>query len=141
MVTDRWAAVIGPTVTRRARPWWPRGRAPGGTDARSAVARAAVARRLLALLHAVVAQHLRDAQAVVGEHAAATRLLRAAVRVQRAPAPDRVLVAPERQRQQLVRRAQALEAFDGDEAVDGLQFVDQARGNVQICLLYQSRCV
>ncbi|MNW09514.1 hypothetical protein D3C71_2065240 [compost metagenome] len=57
--------------------------------------RAAVGGRFVALVHAVVAQHLGHAQAVVLEHAAAPGFLRAAVRLQRAPALDRLFVAPE----------------------------------------------
>src|SRR5215510_6445786 len=62
---------------------------------------AAVLRRFPALLHSIVAQHARHAQAVVGENASAAFRLRRAVALEIAPALDRLLVAPERERQEL----------------------------------------
>src|SRR5436190_19554158 len=95
----------------------------------------AVVRRLLApLAHAVVAHHRGDTQPVVAKHAAAARLLRGAMLDLIAPAGDRRLVAPERQRQHLVGIGDALEALDGDEAVDLLQLGAQAGGVLEIAL-------
>ena len=77
---------------------------------------AAVRRRFVAFVQAVVAQHLGHAQAIVGEDAFAPRRLRLAVLLVLAPGFDRGGVPPERQREDLARFAEALETFDGDEA-------------------------
>lgn len=60
--------------------------------------RAAVTGRLGALGEAVIAQHLRHAQAIGCEDAIPSRRLRPAVRVEIAPFFDRVLIAEEGER-------------------------------------------
>src|SRR6266481_4694686 len=51
-----------------------------------------------------------------------------------APACDRVLIAPERQRQDLAMLAQAREPLDRDEPFDLLELRPQAGGDVEILL-------
>src|SRR5579862_1729822 len=82
---------------------------------------ARIGRCLGALVHAVVAQHLGDAQAVVAKHAVAAGLLGRAVMLDVAPRRHRRLVAPEGKRQELGLVHEALEPLDADEAVDALQ--------------------
>ena len=48
------------------------------------------------------------------------------------PRFNRSLVAPNGERQELVGRGEAFEAFDRDEAVDGLEFRLQACGQIEI---------
>ena len=98
-----------------------RGTAPAVDGARASRAASASRPAPARARSAVVAQHLRHAQPVVGKVLLAPGALRAAVRLELAPAPHRLLVAPERQRQDLARLRQALEALDGDEAVDRFQ--------------------
>ena len=77
---------------------------------------------LSALVHRVVAQHLRDPQPVGLEDAAAAFLLGFAVLLQVAPLAHRLLVPPEGERYELALRGDALEALDGDEAI-GIAYV------------------
>jgi hypothetical protein len=67
--------------------------------------------RPLALLHPIVANHVRDAQAIVAEDARPALGLRGAVRFEIAPLRDRFFIAPERERENAVLAAQALEAL------------------------------
>src|SRR5690606_37582648 len=60
--------------------------------------------------------------------------LRGAVRRQVAPAPDRLFVAPNRERQELAGFAQALEPLHRYETVDRLEFLHQRGGDLQIAL-------
>jgi hypothetical protein len=61
--------------------------------------------------------------------------LRQAVFVRGAPCLYCGLIAEERQRQDFAGLAQALEAFDGDEAVDLLEDGAQLRGDIKIFFL------
>ena len=63
---------------------------------------------------------------------AASRPPEATVRLQFAPATYARLVAPERQRQQLARLREALEALDRDEAVDRVELLAQAGGQLEV---------
>src|SRR4051812_43469727 len=56
-----------------------------------------------------------------------------------APALHGILVAPERQRQQLARVGDALETLDRDEAVDRLELRPQRCGNGQVVVLAAGR--
>src|ERR671918_1832917 len=94
----------------------------------------AVLRRAGAVRHAIVPDYARDAQSIVREDRGASPALCRAVGGQIAPRPDRRLVAPERQRQQLARLPQALEPFHRDEAVDRLELRAQGGGDVQVLL-------
>src|SRR6185312_16728169 len=80
-----------------------------------------IGRRLVPFGHAVVAHHGGDAQAIIAEHALAAGLLGLAVVLDVAPGLHRRLVAPEGERQDLAVVGQALEALDGNEAVDLLE--------------------
>jgi hypothetical protein len=93
---------------------------------------AAVGRRLRPVVRPVVAHHLGDAQAVVGEHPGAPERLHAPVVEVGAPAPDGLVVAPELQGEELAFLVEALEALDRDEAVDLLDFRAQGRGEPQV---------
>src|SRR5713101_137519 len=98
------------------------------------VSRAAVFRGLFAFSHAVVTHHGRDAQAVIGKDTRAPANLRGAVAAEVAPAPHRLLVAPERERQDLVLVREAREALDRYEPVDPLELRPQLRREVDILL-------
>src|SRR5690348_2232981 len=76
----------------------------------------AVAGRLRAIEHAVVAQHTGHADAIVGEDAAAAAGLRDAMTFEVAPGLDRFLVTEHRERQDLTLVGEAREALDRDEA-------------------------
>src|SRR5690606_39128150 len=122
----------GPARRRAARG---RRGAPARSRADGLSLRQRVFRRAGALGRPVVAQHLRHAQAVVLEDGLAAGGLRAPVILLRAPLAHRLLVAPERERHDLARRAEALEALDGDEAVDAFEDRSQARRRIEIGLL------
>src|SRR5688572_5194718 len=94
-----------------------------------------ILRRLRAFVHAVVAQNVRDSQPVVREDRQPSGALSFAMLRHRAPAAHGCFVTPERERQNLARRRQALEPLDREEAVDVLEQRPQARGHVQICIL------
>ena len=94
----------------------------------SSSASTAVGWRLLALEHAVVAYHCGNAQPVIGENAGTAARLREAVRFQAAPALDRILIPPERERQDLAVIREAGETLDRYEAVDFLELGPQIRG-------------
>src|SRR6266496_787987 len=98
------------------------------------VRRAAVFRGFFAFAHAVVADYARNPQTIVGEHLRAPASLRFTVAAEGAPASHGLLVAPERERQELVLVRKARETLDRDESVDGLELRPQPRGNIQILL-------
>src|SRR5689334_1701903 len=126
--------------------WWsrrrrrPPGRRRRGTRPRQASGPAAGGRcalsvdlhgiggRLRALIHRVVAPHLGDAQPVGLEDATAALLLRLAVLLHVAPVAHRLLVTPERERDELALVADALEALDRDEAVEVAHIVCESLG-------------
>ena len=95
--------------------------------------------RLLAIVHAVVAHHGRNPQAVVGKDATAPGLLGAAVGVHLPPPGHGRFVAPEREGQQLARLAQALEPLDGDEPIDLLQQRPQRGCGAEVGVLLAGR--
>jgi hypothetical protein len=94
----------------------------------------AIGRCLGTIRHPVIADHVGDAQLVVGEDTRTPVSLRRAMRSVVAPGTNRILVAPERQRQQLVRLGQAPKPLDREEAIDALEFWPQRRGQVEIAL-------
>src|ERR1043166_8763147 len=75
-----------------------------------------IRRRLVAFGHAVIADHGCNAQPVIGEHTAAALGLAAPVIFLVAPTLHRILVAPERQRQELARVGERLETLDGNRS-------------------------
>ena len=89
----------------------------------------------------VVADHLGDRDPEVGEDLALAPFLRRAMAALRAPALDRRLVAPERQRDVLAGLGQALEALDRDEPVDPLELGPQLGREVEVVLRPPSRIV
>src|SRR5712691_7997307 len=100
------------------------------------VRRAAVLRGFFAFAHAVVADYARNPQTIVGEHLRAPASLRGAVAAEVAPALHRVLVAPERERQELVLVRKARETLDRDESVDSLELRAQPRRKIEILLFF-----
>ncbi len=70
---------------------------------------------------AIVADHAGDPQPVIAENAIAPELLHAAVAHVTAPAGYGVFVAPDGERQHLVRIGDALEPLDRDEAIHLLE--------------------
>src|SRR5687768_8261905 len=98
----------------------------------STVAVARILRRLPTVVKTVVSQHLRDAQPVVGKDTGAAFVLPCAMQRVVAPAPNRLLVAPEAQRQVAAALRQALEALDRDEAVDPGKLLSQRRGDLEV---------
>src|SRR5215470_18006230 len=95
----------------------------------------AVRRRLRTLVHAVVANDAGDAQPIIPEQLTAALCLRAPVLGERAPPPDRVLVAKEREREDLPRIGDALKTLDRNEAVDLLEQRFQLGREVEIGFL------
>ena len=79
-----------------------------------------------------VAGDLADAQMVVGEDLGATLRLRLVVDRERAPADERLLVAPGRQRQDPALRAATAETLIVDETFDPLDFRLQEPGEREI---------
>ena len=110
---------------RRARP-------PHTRYAGSVVRPPAIVRRLVSLAQAVVADHARDPQPIVPEDPGAALRLGGAMGGQVAPSPHGVLVAPERERQELSSLAQALEALHRDEPVDPLEIGSKRGGEIEI---------
>src|SRR5687767_2465347 len=88
----------------------------------------AVLRRLVTLLHAVVPDDVAYPQPVGAENATAPLALRLAVLLQVAPVAHRILVAPERERDEALRVRDALEALDRDEAVELAHLFAQSLG-------------
>src|SRR5712691_831210 len=98
------------------------------------VRRATVFRGFFAFAHAVVADYARNPQTIVSEHLRAPASLRFTVAAEGAPAPHRVLVAPERERQELVLVRKAREALHRYEPVDCLELRPQPRRKIEILL-------
>src|SRR4051812_21105449 len=73
--------------------------------------------RLAAFRQAIIADHGCNAQPVIGEYTAAALGLAVPVILLVAPALHGILVAPERQRQELARVGERLETLDGNEAI------------------------
>ena len=117
-------------VAQSAGPGRPhlRSEAPARVDERHCRRRAglrlveALLAQLAAGRQAVVARQLADAQVVVVDDLVAPALLRVVVTRDGAPAHERLLVAPARQRQQPARARQAVVADIIDKAVDALEF-------------------
>ena len=74
-----------------------------------------------AVVHAVVADHAGDAQAVVSKVGFSSAGLCPTMSFELSPADDCLLVAPKRQRQDLAGLGQTFEAFDRNEPIDLLQ--------------------
>src|SRR5579859_6013501 len=91
-------------------------------------------RRLIAIVQTVVTDHGGDAEPIVAEQVLASPRLRRPMRLGVAPRGDGLLVAEDRERQNLLRVAQALEAFDRHEAVNRLETAAERRRNVQVGL-------
>ena len=92
----------------------------------------AVVRGLRPVVEAVISDDVGDPQAVRPEHAVTPCTLRFAVMVLGAPACDRCLVCPEGEREDPAGGIKALEALDGDEALDRLELGAQRGGDGQI---------
>src|SRR5258706_11237719 len=91
-------------------------------------------RRFGAGEHAIIALHLGDADAVVGEDLVAAMRLRNMMLGLPAPRDHRRLIAPERQRDVFPLGGQAAEALDRNETIDGLEKRTQAGGDIEISL-------
>src|ERR1700682_5955020 len=87
---------------------------------------------LRAICHAVVPHDSGDAQPVIIENPGAPFGLALAMLANFAPSRDGLLVAEERQRQDLALLGQAFEPFDRDEAIDGFQDRPQLGREVEI---------
>src|SRR5262249_21122578 len=87
---------------------------------------AAVVRKLRTLMHAVISNDPGDPSRIIVKNLAVLDLCQA-VFVRCAPRLHRHLIAEERQRQDFAGLSQALEAFNGDEAVDLLEDGAQLR--------------
>src|SRR3990172_8409523 len=98
-----------------------------------------VVRRLRSPVPGVVAHHLGDAQPVIGKNAGAAFRLRLAVLLQVAPAAHRLLVAPERERDEFRRVVQALEALDGKKAVEAGELLAELGGDREVLVLAPRR--
>src|SRR4051812_43027421 len=94
----------------------------------------AVRGRLVAPEHAVVPDHSGDAEPIVLEDLRAPRRLRGAVGIEPSPLLDGLLIAPEGEREDLSGLGQALETFDGNEAVNGFEVRPQAGGDIEVLL-------
>src|SRR5262245_17993533 len=97
--------------------------------------RTRIPRRLPAIVESVISDHLSNPNAVFLENRATARALHLAMLLEIAPLTHRLLVAPERERQDFSRRRQALEALDRQEAVDLREQRTQSRGCVEISVL------
>src|ERR1700676_2247552 len=86
-------------------------------------------------MHAVVANHAGDAEAIVFENRRAALALGFAMLRHIAPCRYRTFIAKKRQRQDLALLGQALEPFDRDEAIDGFQYRLQFSREVEVFLL------
>src|SRR5260221_3234928 len=91
-------------------------------------------RRFGADEHAIIALHLGDADAVVGEDLVAAMRLRNMMLGLPAPRDHRRLIAPERQRDVFALGGQAAEALDRNETIDGLENRTQMGADVEISL-------
>src|SRR5579883_3083274 len=91
-------------------------------------------RRLRAVEHAVLSDDFDHGQPIIGEDLVPALALRPLMPIMLAPAPYRVGIAPEGQRENLAFGGEALKPFDRDEAVDLLQIGAQHRSDVEIIL-------
>ena len=82
---------------------------------------ARIVRRLPALGHAVITNDLGDTQPIIRKNLRSPRRLHLPVLLTIAPGRDRILVAPDGKREELARIGKALEAFDRDESVGGIE--------------------
>ena len=82
---------------------------------------AAIGGRLVACVHAVVAHHTGDADAVVGKHFAASLRLRYAMAFDIAPGLHCRLVAPERDRHKFAGCGDTFKTLDGDKSIELFQ--------------------
>src|SRR5450631_4746154 len=92
----------------------------------------AVLWRLRAFCHAIVPDNAGDAQPVIIENPGTPFGLGFAMLGNVAPCRDGLLVAEERQRQDLAFLGQAFKPFDRDEAIDGLQDRPQFGREIEI---------
>src|SRR3970282_1646321 len=99
----------------------------------------AVGRRLPSVGHAVVADHARDAEPIVGENAGPALRLRKAMPLELAPAFDRLLIAPDRKRQHLALVCETFEPLDRDEPVKLLELRPELFGQIEILPLPPGR--
>src|SRR5579871_1236440 len=90
---------------------------------------------LTCFCHAIVPDDGCDAQTVVLENPSSARRLRSTMTIMAPPRRDGRLIAPERQRQQLVGVGKALKSFDRNESVHVLQVAAQPRGMIQVVSL------
>lgn len=88
--------------------------------------------RLSAVGHAIITQDMRDAQAILLEHAASTTRLRGAVSGPVAPCLNRSLVAEKGKRQEVAGFHETFEPLDRDKSVDPGKFVFQAGSKIQV---------
>jgi hypothetical protein len=80
---------------------------------------AAVLERLITLEHTVVAQHCRDPKPIISKDILPALSLNVAMNLIVAPRVDGGFVPPERERNELRRIIDTLEALDGDKPVQG----------------------
>src|SRR4051812_16660170 len=93
-----------------------------------------VFRRFQAFRQAVVAQHVSHAQPVIRKYALTSFCLGLAMTLEVPPRAHRFFITPERKRQVLSLRRQALEALDRYESVHLLQIHFQCGRKVEILL-------
>jgi hypothetical protein len=98
----------------------------------SAVCCAAIGRCLFAGVHAVVAMNFCDSKTIVVEDAVTALMLGVAMEFEIAPCGDGCLIAPEGEGEHLAGFGEALESFDGDEAVDLSEMGLEIGGDVEI---------
>jgi hypothetical protein len=91
-------------------------------------------RRLRAFVHAVIAHHGGNTDLVIAKDPVVPRALRSVMLLLLAPAGDRLLIAPKRQRQDLAVLAQAPEPLDRDEPIDLFELWSQAGGDFELVL-------
>src|SRR6266568_2040965 len=94
----------------------------------------AIERRLLALKHPIISQHRSNAQLVILKHIRSSLRLCSPMFFKLSPGCNSLLIAPEREREQLAGLSQALEALDGEKAINLLKQRPQARRNIKILL-------
>src|SRR5690348_15781117 len=98
--------------------------------------RPAVRGCLLALhVQAVVAHDRGNAQPIVAEDAGASRRLGGSMRRALTPASNGLLVAPERQREEIVGIREARKPLHRDEPVHALELALELRGKLQVVAL------
>src|ERR1700753_835958 len=97
--------------------------------------RAAVLWSLFALKQAIIANHSRDAQPIILKNLLPPTRLGHTMLIHLPPLLHSLLIAPERQRQNLARCAQALKALNRDKAFDLIQHRAQMGRDIEIGLL------